>query len=155
MGGRSSPLITSLARQQMSYHRSSYCKVLETDGQAEEAERPRREQLAIYWNYSCRGHIGWLHVSAFLFGFFIRPFYSGYLPGTTVLIILSIYMGPVARQVDYHLAIPSILCCAYITTIIVIFISSIRWPTKGHSSTEIFQYYQQVLSFFFLLSLCL
>jgi hypothetical protein len=47
MGGRSSPLITSLARQQMLYHRSSYCKVLETDGQAKEAERPRREQLAI------------------------------------------------------------------------------------------------------------
>jgi hypothetical protein len=32
-------------------------------------------------------------------------------------------MGPVARQVDYHQAhqaIQSILCCAYITTIIVI-----------------------------------
>jgi hypothetical protein len=31
-------------------------------------------------------------------------------------------MGPVARQVDYHQAIQSILCCAYITTITVIFI---------------------------------
>jgi len=30
-------------------------------------------------------------------------------------------MGPVARQVDHHQAIQSILCCAYITTITVIF----------------------------------
>jgi len=48
---------------------------------------------------------------------YTRPYYSGYLLGTTILIILSIYMGPVARQVDYHQAIQSILCCAYITTI--------------------------------------
>jgi hypothetical protein len=33
-------------------------------------------------------------------------------------------MGPVARIVDYHQAIQSILCCVYITTITVIFISS-------------------------------
>jgi hypothetical protein len=36
---------------------------------------------------------------------------------------LCIYIGPAARQVDYHQAyqaIQSILCCAYITTIIVI-----------------------------------
>jgi hypothetical protein len=29
-------------------------------------------------------------------------------------------MGPVARQVDDHQAIQSILCCAYITTLLVI-----------------------------------
>jgi hypothetical protein len=56
------------------------------------------------------------------YGFSTRFIYSGYLLGTTVLIILSIYMGPVARQVEDHQAIQSILCCAYITTIIVIFI---------------------------------
>jgi hypothetical protein len=33
-------------------------------------------------------------------------------------------MGPVARQVDYYQAIHSILCCAYITTITVIFITA-------------------------------
>jgi hypothetical protein len=32
-------------------------------------------------------------------------------------------MGPVDPQVDYHQAIQSILCCAYIATIIVIFIT--------------------------------
>src|SRR5277367_5217570 len=40
---------------------------------------------------------------------------------------LCIYMGPVARQVEYHQAtqaIQSILCCAYITTFIVIFITN-------------------------------
>jgi hypothetical protein len=57
-----------------------------------------------------------------LYGFSTRFIYSGHLLGTTVLIILSIYMGPVARQVD-HQAIQSILCCAYITTIIAIFIN--------------------------------
>jgi hypothetical protein len=58
-----------------------------------------------------------------LYGFSTRFIYSGYLLGATVLIILSIYMGPVARQVDDHKAIQSILCCTYITTIIVIFIT--------------------------------
>jgi hypothetical protein len=40
---------------------------------------------------------------------------------------LCIYMGPVARQVDYHQVtqgIQSSLCCAYITAFIVIFIKS-------------------------------
>src|ERR1700730_15047278 len=67
-------------------------------------------------SYSCRSHIEWLHISAlfidFSFRFYTRSFYSGYLLGTTVLIILSIYMGPVARQVDDHQGIQSILCCA-------------------------------------------
>jgi hypothetical protein len=40
-------------------------------------------------------------------------YYSGYLFRTTMLFILSIYMGLVARQVDHHQAIHSILCCAY------------------------------------------
>jgi hypothetical protein len=34
-------------------------------------------------------------------------------------------MGPVARQVDYHQAIQSILCCADITTITVIYITNV------------------------------
>jgi hypothetical protein len=67
------------------------------------------------------------YTTGLLYGFSLRVLYSvhfsGYLLGTTVLIILSIYMGPVDPQVDYHQAIQSILCCAYITTIIVIFIS--------------------------------
>jgi hypothetical protein len=37
-------------------------------------------------------------------------------------------MGPVARQVDYHQAIQSILCCAYITTFTVIFITVLGHP---------------------------
>jgi hypothetical protein len=59
-----------------------------------------------------------------LFGLFF-----GLFLGTTVLIILSIYMGPVDPQVDYHQAIQSILCCAYITTIIVIFIKWALCPS--------------------------
>jgi len=55
-----------------------------------------------------------------LYGFSFRVLYSDNLFGTIVL-ILYIYMGLVARQVD-HQAIQSILCCAYITTITVIFI---------------------------------
>jgi hypothetical protein len=58
-----------------------------------------------------------VYISALLLGlslwFSTRPDYSGNLLGTTVLIILSIYMGPVARQVDYYQAIHSIICCAY------------------------------------------
>jgi ABC-type cobalamin transport system permease subunit len=57
-------------------------------------------------------------------GSLVRPYYSGYLLGATVLIILSIYMGPVDPQVDYYYSIQSILCCAYITTLLVIFINS-------------------------------
>jgi hypothetical protein len=41
---------------------------------------------------------------------------------------LCIYMGPVARQVEHHQAtqaIQSILCCAYVTTFIVIFITGL------------------------------
>jgi hypothetical protein len=56
-------------------------------------------------------HIGFF--TQFLSGFSTRPVYSGNLLGTTVLIILSIYMGPVAPQVNYYQAIHSILCCAY------------------------------------------
>jgi hypothetical protein len=67
------------------------------------------------------------YTSGLFYGFSLRVLYSGYLLGTTVLIILSIYMGPVARQVDYHQAIQSILYCAYITTI-VIFITENRAP---------------------------
>jgi hypothetical protein len=44
-----------------------------------------------------------------------------------MLYILSIYMGPVAHQVDYYQAIQSILCCAYITTITVIFITKLAF----------------------------
>src|SRR4030081_203591 len=44
---------------------------------------------------------------------FSSAFCSGILLGTTVLILLSTYMGPVACQVDHHQAIHSILCCAY------------------------------------------
>jgi hypothetical protein len=65
-----------------------------------------------------------------LYGFSLRVLFEGSLfgsffglfLGTTVLIILSIYMGPVDPQVNYHQAIQSILCCAYITTLPVIFI---------------------------------
>jgi hypothetical protein len=77
----------------------------------------------VCWNYSRRGRTGWLPIGFILrvlfTGSLVRPYYSGYLLGATVLIILSIYMGPVDPQVDYQ-AIQSILCCAYITTIIVI-----------------------------------
>jgi hypothetical protein len=66
-----------------------------------------------------------------LYGFSLRVLFVGSLfgsffgvfLGTTVLIILSIYMGPVDPQVDYHQAIQSILCCTYITTLPVIFIT--------------------------------
>jgi len=44
-------------------------------------------------------------------------------------------MGPVARQVDYHQAIQSILCCAYITTITVIFITREATRVLSGSST--------------------
>jgi ABC-type Fe3+-siderophore transport system permease subunit len=73
----------------------------------------------------------WPHTSGLFYGFSLRvlftgslvqPYYLGYLLGATVLSILSIYMGPVDPQVDYHQAIQSILCCAYITITIVIFI---------------------------------
>jgi hypothetical protein len=60
------------------------------------------------------------YTSGLFYGFSTRFPYSGYLLGTTVLIILSIYMGPVACQVDYYQAIQSILFCACITTNIVI-----------------------------------
>jgi hypothetical protein len=90
------------------------------------------------WNCSCRGHTSWLHNGSILrvystgslYGFSLRVLSTGSLfglffglfIGTTVLIILSIYMGPVDPQVDHHQAIQSILCCAYITTLPVIFI---------------------------------
>jgi hypothetical protein len=59
------------------------------------------------------------YTSGLFYGFSLRflftwPYYSGYLLGAAVLIILSIYIGPVDPQVDYHQAIQSILCCAYI-----------------------------------------
>jgi hypothetical protein len=65
-----------------------------------------------------------------LYGFSLRVLFVGSLfgsffgvfLGTTVLIILCLYMGPVDPQVDHYQAIQSILCCAYITTIIAIFI---------------------------------
>jgi hypothetical protein len=49
-----------------------------------------------------------------IYGFFIRAYFS------ELLYSVCLYMGPVARQVDYYQVIQSILCCAYITTIIVI-----------------------------------
>ena len=81
-------------------------------------------RLSICWSCSCRGHTSWLHIGFILRVLskgHLRVLYSDHLLGATVL-ILSIYMGPVARQVD-HQAIQSILCCAYITTIVVIFIT--------------------------------
>ena len=60
------------------------------------------------------------YTSGLFYGLSTRFLFSGYLLGTTVLIILSIYMGPVARQVDYYQAIQYILCSVYITTIIVV-----------------------------------
>jgi hypothetical protein len=106
------------------------------------------------WNCSCRGHTSWLHNGTILrdystgslYGFSPRVLSTGSLHGfslrvlstgslfglffglflgTTVLIILSIYMGPVDPQVDHHQAIQSILCCAYITTSPVIFITEV------------------------------
>jgi hypothetical protein len=65
-------------------------------------------RFAQCWSYSCSGRIGWLHLSALLFGlslsalllglflgFSTRPVYSGNLLGTTVFIILSIYCSGV------------------------------------------------------------
>jgi hypothetical protein len=69
------------------------------------------------------------YTSGLLYGFSLRVLYSGNLFGTTILIILFIYMGPVARQIDYHQAIQSILCCAYITILLVIFINYISLIT--------------------------
>jgi hypothetical protein len=48
-------------------------------------------------------------------------------------------MGPVARQVDYHQEIKSILCCAYITTITVIFIRAKEsQPIRAKSTYTLF-----------------
>jgi hypothetical protein len=59
----------------------------------------------------------------------LRVLYSGNLFGTTVL-IFCLYMGLVARQVDYHQENQAIiLCCAYITTIIVISSALILYST--------------------------
>jgi len=92
----------------------------------------------MYWNCSCRGHTSWLHI-----GFILRVLstghlqvlYSDHLLGATVL-ILCIYMRPVACQVDYYQAtqaIQSILCCAYITTTVVIFIKMKTSSRSAHS----------------------
>jgi hypothetical protein len=86
------------------------------------------------WNYSCLAtHTGFI-LRVLFTGSLVRPYYSGYLLGATVLIILSIYMGPVDSQVDHHQAIQSILCCAYITTIIVIFIIPVTWFVCAHAT---------------------
>jgi hypothetical protein len=90
------------------------------------------------WNCSSCGHTSWLHnrsiIQVYSTGSLYRfsprvlstgslfGLFFGLFLGTTVLIILSIYIRPVDPQVDYYWAIQSILCCAYITTIIVIFI---------------------------------
>jgi hypothetical protein len=47
-------------------------------------------------------------------------------------------MGPVARQVDDHQAIQSILCCAYTTTIIVIFIIDAYGSVKDAEISSLF-----------------
>jgi hypothetical protein len=80
------------------------------------------------------------YTTGLLYGSILRVLSTGSLFGlffglflrTTVLIILSIYMGPVDPQVD-HQAIQSILCCAYITTIIVIFIIG---QVEGNAAEE-------------------
>jgi hypothetical protein len=59
------------------------------------------------------GSFLWVLFSGALLGLLIRAIYSELLYSS----FLSIYMGPVARQVD-HQAIQSILCCASITTYI-------------------------------------
>jgi hypothetical protein len=53
-------------------------------------------------------------------------------------------MGPVARQVDDHQAIQSILSCAYITTIIVIFINF--YKSKGSVPEAFYTSISTVLS---------
>jgi hypothetical protein len=60
--------------------------------------------------------------------------FFGLFLGTTVLIILSIYIGLVDPQVNYYQAIQSILCYAYITTIIAIFITKELWRRSGLSA---------------------
>jgi hypothetical protein len=67
-----------------------------------------------------------------LYGFSLRVLFTGSLFGSFFGLFtrnycthhLSIYMGPVDPQVDHHQAIQSILCCAYITTLPVIFINT-------------------------------
>jgi hypothetical protein len=59
------------------------------------------------------GSFLWVLFSGALLGLLIRAIYSELLYSS----FLSIYMGPVARQVD-HQEIQFILCCASITTYI-------------------------------------
>jgi hypothetical protein len=83
------------------HHNPNYWKVLE---------------LQLSWLHLMVTHTGsflWVLFSGALLGLLIRAIYSELLYSS----FLSIYMGPVVRQVD-HQVIQSILCCASITTYI-------------------------------------
>jgi hypothetical protein len=67
----------------------------------------------LHWMVTHTGSYLWVLFSGALLGLLIRAIYSELLYSS----FLSIYMGPVARQVD-HQVIQSILCCASITTYI-------------------------------------
>jgi hypothetical protein len=66
------------------------------------------------------------YTTGLLYGFYTRFLYSGNLFGTIVL-IFCLYIGgqlPFKLIMKHFQAILSILCCAYITTTVVIFINT-------------------------------
>jgi len=59
-------------------------------------------ELQLSWPHWMVTHNGSSLRVFFMGTLYLRSYCLGYLFRTTMLFILSLYMGPVARQVDYH-----------------------------------------------------